>query len=89
MRVVDLLHKAAVTENTVTKPVPMISAGGDGVPQPATLFSNGIVRGEVTCHVRLTFHNNIIMINSSQMLTSCQDLNEGFQTAYEIISVSL
>lgn len=52
MKAVELLYKAAVAGNTLTKPVPMISGGGgEGGAQPATLFSTGIVRGEFACNV--------------------------------------
>ena len=59
MRVIDQLHRAAVTNNTLNKPVPVTSMGDSGV-QPSTLFGNGAVRGEVASHVRTQIINIIL-----------------------------
>ncbi|XP_019858924.1 PREDICTED: zinc finger FYVE domain-containing protein 26-like [Amphimedon queenslandica] len=53
MRVIDQLHKAAATNNTLNKPVPVTSMGDSGV-QPSTLFGNGAVRGEVAAHLLIS-----------------------------------
>ena len=51
--ITELLYKASIVSDTLKKPVPVVNTGGTGKEQqqPATLFSTGIVRGEVTCHV--------------------------------------
>ena len=52
LKITELLHSSAVENNTLNKPLSVVGGGrGEGHDQPATLFSTGVVRGEVICNV--------------------------------------
>jgi len=80
-QVTHFLYQSAETLHTVSDPLPFIAGASDLTAsvnsprpsgQPATLFSNAQIRGEVAI----------------QLLTCSQDIIEGFDFAREIIQVS-
>lgn len=83
LQVTHFLYQSAESQQTVSVPLPSLigladptsslgAAGGRLSGQPATLFSNAHMRGEVAI----------------QLLTCSQDIMEGFEFAREIIQVS-
>ncbi len=77
------LYQSAESQQTVSDPLPSVSSvadptaslgatGGRSSGQPATLFSNAAMRGEV----------------AMQLITYSQDIIEGFDFAREVIQVN-
>ncbi len=77
------LYQSAENQQTVSNPLPSVAnvadptsslgaTGGRSTGQPATLFSNAAMRGEVAI----------------QVITCSQDIIEGFDFAREVIQVS-